>query len=70
MTTAEGWAGDLAMAIIEVMAENCLLRRGIDKFTFATITDGCVWVWLLFINEGGGVLRDSHRKQQKDKDSM
>jgi hypothetical protein len=63
MATAEGWAGDLAVAIAEGVAENCLLRRGTDKFTFATITDGCVWVWPLFVDEGG-VLRDSYRKQQ------
>ncbi len=70
MATAEGWAGDLAVAIAEGTAENCSLRRGTDKFTFATITDGCVWVRPLFVDEGGGVLRDSYGKQQKDKDLM
>jgi hypothetical protein len=70
MATAEGWAGDSDMAIAEGTAENGSLRRGTDKFIFATITDGCVWVQPLFIDEGGGVLRDSYRKQQKDTDSM
>jgi hypothetical protein len=63
--TEEGWAGDSDVAIAEDTAENCSLRRGTDKFTFAKVTDGCAWVWPLFVDDGGVVLRDSSRKAAK-----
>jgi hypothetical protein len=65
MATAEGWEGDLDVAIAEDMAENCSLRRGTDKFTFAKVTDSSVWVWPLFVDDGAAVLRDSSRKAAK-----
>jgi hypothetical protein len=53
------------VAIAEGTAENCSLRRGTDKFTFGKVTDDCVWVQTLFIDDGGGIFRDSLRKAAK-----
>jgi hypothetical protein len=66
MVTAEGRAGESAVDIAQGTAENCSVRRGTDKFTFAKVTNGCIWAGTaLFIDKGGGVLRDSYRKEQK-----